>query len=360
MQTNGRLFKRPSLFSFQTKECHVKLVDFHEDFNDHILGFKGYVSSLNNTNDQIRKATNILNNIKSAYGIILSEPISDDGSTFAKLAALAFSNGGFLFVHDSILTQDGYLVGQATYREPVMQSLAEVEIDLSLRNPASQKLVAKREKSLAILREKGFSCAESLPVKELDTLRPKEEIAGRLTALSMLFCHVVMPEEVLAENTIREFVDANDLEKHLTPDEVAIFTKPRRRAIEEYQNSIGWRTENMWPLAWLLGFEKEPEINARQLQQDDIQALLNFSPGPGDSMSAFLDYCELREAETAAELEDRFYCAHNAVRSAQLGRPAVPEDFDPVIHGGAVHERRHSLTWAFSPGVDWDETDLST
>lgn len=42
-------------------------------------------------------------------------------------------------------------------------------------------------------------------------------------------------------------------------------------------------------------------------------------------------------------MEYKFYCAHNAVRSAQLGRATVPAGFDTVTHGGTVHERRHAL-----------------
>ena len=62
-------------------------------------------------------------------------------------------------------------------------------------------------------------------------------------------------------------------------------------------------------------------------------------------------------------MEDLFYCVHNAVRSAQLAMHEenddavgiVPEGFDPIANGGVIHERRHALTWALSPGVDWDE-----
>ena len=60
-------------------------------------------------------------------------------------------------------------------------------------------------------------------------------------------------------------------------------------------------------------------------------------------------------------LEDLFYCAHNAVRSAQTGEAGtVPSGFHPVNNGGVVHERRHGLTWLISAGVAWDDTDLST
>lgn len=51
----------------------------------------------------------------------------------------------------------------------------------------------------------------------------------------------------------------------------------------------------------------------------------------------------------------------STVRGAQLGNASmVPARFHPVMDGGAIHERRHSLTWILSPGIDWDDTDMST
>jgi hypothetical protein len=67
--------------------------------------------------------------------------------------------------------------------------------------------------------------------------------------------------------------------------------------------------ENLWPLAWVLGF---PD-----------------APGFADGM-------------------------------IQGPTPPSRPPFHPVFDGGVVHERRHALTWALSPGVSWDETDLST
>ena len=32
----------------------------------------------------------------------------------------------------------------------------------------------------------------------------------------------------------------------------------------------------------------------------------------------------------------------------------------PWLGTGVIHERRHALTWATSPRVKWDDTDLST
>lgn len=70
--------------------------------------------------------------------------------------------------------------------------------------------------------------------------------------------------------------------------------------------------------------------------------------------------CTPRKDAEVDALEDLFYCAHNAVRSAQLGHDTVPPGFHAVVDGGVVHERRHALPWALSLGVAWDDTDLST
>jgi hypothetical protein len=67
-----------------------------------------------------------------------------------------------------------------------------------------------------------------------------------------------------------------------------------------------------------------------------------------------------REPNEVLDLEDLFYCAHNAGRSAQLGGKTVPKGFHPIAGTGVIHERRHALTWATSPRVKWDDTDLST
>ena len=89
--------------------------------------------------------------------------------------------------------------------------------------------------------------------------------------------------------------------------------------------------------------------------------VLDFLPGLDASIDDLMERVRPRSEQEVVELEDLFYCAHNAVRSAQTGsKTSVPADFHPVFDGGAIHERRHSLTWAISPDVDWDETDLST
>ena len=84
-------------------------------------------------------------------------------------------------------------------------------------------------------------------------------------------------------------------------------------------------------------------------------------PKLSDDLDGFAERVHLRSLDEVAQLEDEFFCTHHAVRSAQLGRTSkVPDGFDPISDGGLIHERRHSLSWVLSPGVSWDDTDLST
>lgn len=222
--------------------------------------------------------------------------------------------------------------------------------------------MTKREKNLARLDALGFKVASSLPTvrsEEQTGLRPRVEIASRLAALAGLFLWAGAPS-VPAEE-VAEYVAANNLRASMTGDELEILDLPRDRANYEFADTIGWRLENMWALAWVLGFNPEPAL-AGMIDETTIKRILfAFLGFPELSVSDVLARSSPRPSEEVDEMEDLFYCAHNAVRSAQFGGgDTVPGDFHPILDGGGIHERRHSLTWSLSPGVAWDETDLST
>lgn len=90
------------------------------------------------------------------------------------------------------------------------------------------------------------------------------------------------------------------------------------------------------------------------------EILVNHTCPLEEKLEEWIAQKETVSEEKLMEKEDLFYCLHNAVRSAQLGGETVPDGFHPVGNGGVIHERRHSLTWMLSKGVDWEETDLST
>jgi hypothetical protein len=221
---------------------------------------------------------------------------------------------------------------------------------------------ALRARVFAELESLGFQPANSLPLPDVNLpIRPAVEIAARLMALDALFTWVAFPEKAAASERIGKYMDPNQLREWLTHDESEIVSLPRVEAHKLHVDNIGWKLENMWPLAWALGFDREPTIEASQVGEDVSRPIIyEFLPGLDGTVDKLLAKAAPRLAAEVIALEYRFYCAHNAVRSAQLGGRTVPEGFHPVILGGAVHERRHSLSWCIAPDVTWDETDLST
>jgi hypothetical protein len=164
-----------------------------------------------------------------------------------------------------------------------------------------------------------------------------------------------------ASDRVRRYAEANNAASWLTPSEREIFESPRPVAHTRHVDAIGWRLENMWSLAWVLGFAATPAFDGSMMPSELQRAmLLEFMPGLDKRVSDLLDRKTARSYDEVNALEDLFYCAHNAARSAQLGHATVPPGFDPISGGGVVHERRHALTWCVSPGVSWDDTDLST
>jgi hypothetical protein len=211
----------------------------------------------------------------------------------------------------------------------------------------------------------GFAFAQWLPLGERAQVRPIDEIIDRLAALSRLCAHVLAPLQGVPDSRIAGFVEQHNLQPAFTPEEWAIMQLPRPQAQQAHRGTIGWTFENMAPLAWALGHPIEPGIDGELVEGDAL--LHEFVPMDSDAFDRS-EYT-LRSAADIVELEDLFYCVHNAVRCAQLPpkrrlfrKPPtfVPEGFDPLVHGGAIHERRHALTWMLSPGVPWDQTDLST
>ena len=230
---------------------------------------------------------------------------------------------------------------------------------------------AVRKHNLALLKKHGFSVAPGLPLSDQSRLRPADEIAGRLAALNALFIYVTAPESFCSESTLRAHIDTNNLAQHLTDEEREGLALPRKEASESLDASIGWKTENAYTLAWILGSPSAPAAPPFDGQLLAPPAIIPDAPKPGSDYAAWRATLTPRPYPEVAALEDLFYCCHNAVRSAQLefmqnGRQhpkrytTIPAGFDPLTNGGVIHERRHALTWSINPDDSWDETDLST
>jgi hypothetical protein len=374
--SDGGMFRSPTWYEYESGDGRVRLNVKHPDLEQHKEGFNAYVARLPNPGVARAQAQALIDEVRCVAGVELPGQVAPHGSAFKVLLDLMSSYRGFMFVSDSIMLADGsFVVGPMAAQDEQLEQPPEPELvevnpeDYRHEGPTDgidPARVAMRERHYRTLAERGFHCARWMPLyrgeSSRDELRPIREVAARVLALEALFLWVAASEEVAAGDSIQSFIKRNRLHDWLTPEECEMLDLTRDIAHREHAGSIGWKLENMWPLCWILGFEPAPTFYQGQLPSEITRALvMEFLTGLDSTIEDLTEAAEHRTPEAVGELEDLFYCAHNAVRSAQCGQAnAVPADFHPVAAGGAVHERRHSLTWALSPGVDWEETDLST
>jgi hypothetical protein len=221
---------------------------------------------------------------------------------------------------------------------------------------------AIRAKTTETLSKAGFRFAQNLPTLGHRAglpgkLRPKEDIEARLAALYVVVSWVLLPEEDLSSESLNGIIASKSLEQFLPDEEKAIISMSRSEASAKHQGIIGWRLENMMTLAWILGFDTTLGVLDGQAGGDPVRKMFSFA----SKVATGAQETQLRSAIEVQTMEDLFYCTHNAVRAAQTGHAdQVPEGFHPLGDGGGIHEKRQALTWALSPGVAWDDTDVST
>lgn len=189
---------------------------------------------------------------------------------------------------------------------------------------------ARRARSKAALDPLGFQFAQWLPTTHHraaigGTLRPREEIARRLMALHAVNLWVFASR--IPDQQLIDYVDNNGLREWFTNDERAMFESSREGIDQRFGSRMGWTQENMWSLAWALGFEMKPMPNAPLIGDSVVGPMLDFLPASTGSIDELLAHTP-RSQNDVLDLEDLFYCAHNAARSAQVGESGtVPTDF---------------------------------
>jgi hypothetical protein len=223
---------------------------------------------------------------------------------------------------------------------------------------------AVRDASLARVRRGGFKVSaafDHVRGRQLAGLRPPNEIAARLMALDLVFSWVSFAEKDVATARLEGYRERNQLAAWLSEDEAEIAKLSRAEARAAHLDTIGWKLESMLALAWALGFEASLELDGAAVDEPQFRRIVfDFLPGLDSSIETLLAKTKARAEQEIAVAEDLFYCAHNAVVSAQLGGRTTPRSFDPLSKGGVIVERRQALTWCLSRGVSWDDTDLNT
>ncbi|WP_028104333.1 DUF4272 domain-containing protein [Pseudoduganella violaceinigra] len=325
-------------------------------------GMRGYFSRFPIAPEQT-KVLALTENFGFALGTVCEPDAGPGDERYEVLTAIAEALDAVWFTPSAMRDSNGRVLYGATASE--VDPLARwPQYTPTLTGPGTEKdkpLELKR-RVFDELTSLGFQPANSLLLPDLDlTLRDAQSLCMRLMALQAVFAWVAAPEHMAPTAALQSYIERNALRSAMTEHELEMIDLPRKESQAMHGNTVGWRLENMWALAWIVGFAKTPTLDACQISDEVIEAMLfDFLPDWDRNIAEFSAGVALRSIDDVIFMEYKFYCAHNAVRSAQMGGATVPVDFDPISHGGAVHERRHALTWALAQGDDWDETDLST
>ena len=211
-----------------------------------------------------------------------------------------------------------------------------------------------RKIHLQKLADIGMLAADWMPTADqrlANQLRPKSEIIKKLMATYITSAWVCAPADVVSNDEIKSYLATNQLKRNSFSDKETGWMQTKRAEANQFSGQAGWLLENIWSLAWLLGAAglPTPNISSDQTSHEVMGPIRDDLLGGLDkTFDQLMSRTKLRRLESVIALEDLMYCAHNSVRTVD------------IPHGGLIHERRQSLTWALSPGVRWDDTDVST
>ena len=237
---------------------------------------------------------------------------------------------------------------------------SEVPIPADWAKDAPAESVERRDKSMALLRDRHIYVTPWLPLlweRAEEPGRTVEEVCGRAAALLIVSlyseCRV---GDHLSYEKAREFVDpiieSYGAEKFFSPKEKEYLDDPD--STEQTQIQYAWQYENLWVMEWALGLTDDLFWPNRICDVPGTVRLLKDC----QTMEKLLAAARLRPRKELLEQADLIYRLHWACVDARvMGMPA-PQGLEE----GVVMERHRALFWL--AGCDnmcpWDDVDLST
>ena len=237
---------------------------------------------------------------------------------------------------------------------------SEVPIPADWAKDAPPEAVERRNKSMALLRDKHIYVTPWLPLlweRAEEPGRTVEEVCGRAAALLIvsLYSECRVGEHMSYEKA-REFVapiiESYGAEKFFSPDEKAYLDDPD--STEQTQIQYAWQYENLWVMEWALGLTDDLFWPTRICDVPGTVRLLKDCQTMEDLLAA----AKLRPRKELLDQADLIYRLHWACVDARVMNMPAPQGLEE----GVVMERHRALFWL--AGCDemcpWDEVDLST
>lgn len=236
---------------------------------------------------------------------------------------------------------------------------AKRPLPLDFYSDAPPERVARRNRSVELLRHKGIYVTEWLPLIEGEEechFRTVQEVAQRAAALLAVALHAeVLMTEPMDVKKARFYSDnitkAFECKNAFSPEEKAFLKKKKPEQKEAIRFS--WQYECLYVMLWALGLIEELSFPD---QICDVGATVRIM-SEHNSLEQLLEVSTLRTREELLNEADLIYrmdwgCVDARIKGLPMPRKLV---------GGVVVERHKCLNWLIGADqAEWDDVDVST
>lgn len=236
---------------------------------------------------------------------------------------------------------------------------AERPLPPDFYSDAPPERVARRNRSVQLLRHKGIYVTEWLPLIEGEEechFRTVQEVAQRAAALLAVALHAeVLMTESMDVKKARFYSDnitkAFECKNAFSPEEKAFLKKKKPEQKEAIRFS--WQYECLYVMLWALGLIKELSFPD---QICDVGATVRIM-SEHNSLKQLLEVSTLRTREELLNEADLIYRMDWGCVDARIKGLPMPHK----LVGGVVVERHKCLNWLIGADqAEWDNVDVST
>lgn len=205
---------------------------------------------------------------------------------------------------------------------------------------AESESVARKNRSIARLKEEGVPVLPSLPViadSARAKIRPTDEIARRAIAVCLAALKAERADDTLVENLVKKY----KAKKFFTGQEAAFmdtYAPPNGD-----RDKFIWRYEALVVLMWSLGYLDSLDRPDHTCDVRRTVAALSVR-----TTEQLIADAKPRSAAEILDEADLIYRYHWAVADARRQRKDAPAGLDR----GVVQQRHHALNWLIS---HWDQ-----
>jgi hypothetical protein len=236
---------------------------------------------------------------------------------------------------------------------------AERKLPPDFYDDAPPERVARRNRSVEFLRNKGIYVTEWLPLIEGEEechFRTVQEVAQRAAALLAVALHAeVLMTESMDVKKARFYSDsitkAFECKNAFSPEEKAFLKKKKPEQKEAIRFS--WQYECLYVMLWALGLIEELSFPDGICDVGESVRIMSEH----NSLDQLMEVSALRSREELLDEADLIYRMDWGCVDARIKGLPMPRK----LEGGVVMERHKCLNWLIgADNAEWDNVDVST